>query len=99
SMVKSAFTISELAEAGGATPRTVRYYTAEGLLPPPDARGRFALYSEEHLDRLRLIVRLKEAYLPLMAIRARLTALSPAEVRAMLADAENGSGPASFDDL
>ena len=29
------YTIGELAEAAGVTPRTVRYYTAEGLLPAP----------------------------------------------------------------
>ena len=66
------FTISELAEEAGVTPRTIRFYTAEGLLPPPDTRGRYARYGEEHLDRLRLIQQLKEAFLPLHAIRTHL---------------------------
>ena len=83
---RSTFTISELAEAAGATPRTVRYYTAEGLLPPPDARGRYATYSSEHLDRLFLIDRLKEARLPLTAIRDRLSGLTAEEVRSFVAD-------------
>jgi DNA-binding transcriptional MerR regulator len=52
------YTISQLAEAAGVTPRTIRYYTAEGLLPRPDARGQYALYSQDHLLRLQLIGRL-----------------------------------------
>lgn len=79
------YTISELAAAAGVTPRTVRYYVAEGLLPPPETRGRYALYSDDHLQRLRLIARLKEAYLPLEIIRERVARLAPAEVRQALA--------------
>ncbi len=71
------YTIGELAEATGTTPRTIRYYTAEGLLPPPDTRGRYALYGQEHIDRLQLIARLKDAYLPLGEIKARMEQLSP----------------------
>jgi len=33
------YTIGQLAELAGVTPRTIRYYTAEELLPRPDARG------------------------------------------------------------
>lgn len=78
------YTISELAEAAGATQRTIRYYTAEGLLPPPDTRGRYALYGRDHLRRLELIARLKEAYLPLNEIKARVTRLKPEEVEQAL---------------
>lgn len=77
------YTIGELADAADTTPRTIRYYTAEGLLPPPDTRGRYALYSNEHLWRLRAIARLKEAYLPLQEIRARLTSLSAGDIQAL----------------
>lgn len=68
------YTLSELAAASGISARTIRYYTAEGLLPPPGERGRYAIYSVEHLRRLELIGRLKAAYLPLAAIRERLSA-------------------------
>ena len=85
----ASFTISELADAAGVAPRTVRFYTAEGLLPPPDARGRYALYSDEHLDRLRFILRSKEAYLPLGAIRDRLQELSRDEIHTLLGSAES----------
>ena len=78
------YKLEELAEAAGLTPRTVRYYTAEGLLPPPDARGRFALYGEEHLRRLLLIQRLKNAYVPLERIRQQLEKLSDKEAALLL---------------
>lgn len=79
------YTIGELAEQAGVTPRTIRYYAAEGLLPPPDTRGRYALYGDDHLYRLRLIARLKEAFLPLNAIRARVERLTTTEVQEALA--------------
>lgn len=78
------YTIGDLADAAGVTPRTIRYYTAEGLLPPPDARGRHALYGSEHLSRLLLIARLKDAYLPLGEIKARLDQLTHGQVEALL---------------
>ena len=83
---KQVYTIAELADRAGVTPRTVRYYTAEGLLPPPDTRGRYAVYGDDHLHRLELIARLKEAYLPLGEIRSRLEQLSVEQVQAMLAE-------------
>lgn len=70
---KRSYTIGELAQQAGVTPRTVRYYTTEGLLPQPDTRGRYARYSHAHLARLAEIVRLKAQYLPLHVIRERLT--------------------------
>lgn len=82
------YTIGELAAAAGVTPRTIRYYTAEGLLPPPDARGKYALYTGDHLLRLELIARLKGAYLPLSEIRARVERLSTGEVQQLLEEGE-----------
>src|SRR5262249_10151537 len=90
---------SELADAAGTTPRTIRYYTAEGLLPPPDSRGRYALYSNEHLDRLRLVNRLKDAFQPLIAIKARMEHLDHAEVRRCLDQSELGPPGQSLDEL
>jgi DNA-binding transcriptional MerR regulator len=83
-------TIRELTEAAGVSVRTVRYYIAEGLLPPPEGAGPASVYTRSHLDRLRLITRLKDAYLPLKEIRRRLAGLDDEEVRTMLAavDAE-----------
>lgn len=64
--------IAELAQRAGVTPRTIRYYVAEGLLPPPGGRGQRRSYGQEHVRRLDTIRRLKAAYLPLQEIRRRL---------------------------
>lgn len=69
--------LDELSREAGVTPRTVRYYIAEGLLPPPLTTGRNAQYAPEHLDRLRLITQMKEDFLPLKEIRKRLHDLDP----------------------
>jgi DNA-binding transcriptional MerR regulator len=87
------YSIGELAEAAGVTPRTIRYYTGEGLLPKPDTRGQYAQYGGEHLLRLRLIARLKESYLPLSEIRAYLAPLSADEMRALLNEPSASAGP------
>lgn len=81
--LEGTFSVHELAGAlgEGMTARTVRYYIAEGILPRPDERGRF---SRTHLNRLRLIQRLKDAYLPLAEIRSRMAAVSDEEVAAAL---------------
>jgi DNA-binding transcriptional MerR regulator len=87
------YTISQLAELAGVTPRTIRYYTAEGLLPRPDARGQYALYGEEHLLRLQLIAQLKETYLPLGEIKARIENLDDVQIRALLDEYRESLAP------
>jgi DNA-binding transcriptional MerR regulator len=78
--------ISQLADQAGVSVRTVRYYIEEGLLPPPQVRGRNAYYEEDYLYRLILIQKLKQAFLPLAEIRRRLDQLTPQQVRALLAE-------------
>ena len=78
------YTIGKLAEAAATTPRTIRYYTTERLLPPPLSEGRVALYTEAHRNRLRLIQRLKNAFLPLDAIRNQIADLTDAQVKSLL---------------
>ena len=73
-------TIEELAERSGVSVRTIRFYITEGLLPSPHTRGRNAAYTEEALDRLILIQRLKDAHLPLKEIRDQLASLSPSRI-------------------
>ena len=79
------FKLDELAQAAGTSPRTVRYYVQRGLLPAPAFRGKDSAYSREHLVRLRAIRHLQEQHLPLDAIQAELTRLSPGDL-ARLAD-------------
>ena len=78
------YTLEELAEASGVSPRTIRFYTTEGVLPPP-VRGRFAVYSACHYNRLRLILLLKSALMPLATIRTHLPQLTDAQVVSLLA--------------
>ncbi len=66
------YTLQDLADLAEVTPRTIRYYVAQGLLPSPDRVGPGALYGPGHLARLRLIRRLQREHLPLAEIRSRL---------------------------
>jgi DNA-binding transcriptional MerR regulator len=65
---KDSFTIDELAEAAGMTPRNVRAYRTKGLLAPPLRVGRTSRYRTAHLRRLRDIRQLRDAGLPLKLI-------------------------------
>ena len=49
---RSTLTLVELAEASGVPARTIRFYIAKGLVPPPLVGGRAAWYGEEHLNEL-----------------------------------------------
>jgi DNA-binding transcriptional MerR regulator len=62
-------TIDELAAAAGLPTRTVRLYQSVGVLHPPQRRGRIAVYSDAHLQCLRLIATLQDRGLRLRAIR------------------------------
>ena len=76
--------LTELADKAGVSPRTVRYYIQQGLLPAPESRGPGAHYGTEHVDRLLLIRRLQKEHLPLSEIRKRIDKLSPADVKRLL---------------
>jgi DNA-binding transcriptional MerR regulator len=52
---KARWSLVELAQESGLSPRTIRYYIARGLLRGPEMAGRGAVYGVEHLDRLRRI--------------------------------------------
>ena len=75
------YTLSDLARLADVTPRTIRYYVAQGLLPSPEAAGPATRYGEGHLLRLRLIRRLQRDHLPLAEIRARLERMDDEAVR------------------
>ena len=85
------YAIEVLADAVGVPVRTVRFYIGQGLLPGPDARGRAAAYSQEHLLRLRLIRRLVDQHVPLSEVRERLAGLSLEDVRSILRDEDRRS--------
>jgi DNA-binding transcriptional MerR regulator len=88
------FDLNELSAAAGVTPRTVRYYVQQGLLPSPGTRGPGTRYDRAHLDRLQLIRVLQRQHLPLAEIRRRVEALDDSGVRDALA-ARPRQGPDS----
>jgi DNA-binding transcriptional MerR regulator len=49
------WSLAELAEKAGLSPRTIRYYISRGLLDGPAVAGRGAVYTTGHLNRLREI--------------------------------------------
>jgi len=74
------YTMADLEAESGMTARTIRYYIAEGLLPPAYGRGPTAVYDADHLLRLRYIQRLKDERMPLGDIKARLNGLTPDDI-------------------
>ncbi len=90
------YSLADLARLADVTPRTVRYYVAQGLLPSPDAAGSATRYSEGHLARLRLIKRLQRDHLPLSEIRSRLERMGDDDVDAVLALGEPEEPPPSM---
>jgi DNA-binding transcriptional MerR regulator len=74
----------ELSDRARVSPRTIRFYIQQGLIPAPEARGPGAHYGPEHVDRLRLIKLLQREHLPLSEIRRRIEKLPPEEVKRIL---------------
>ena len=94
------YTLADLARLADVTPRTVRYYVAQGLLPSPEAAGPSTRYGEGHLARLRLIKRLQREHLPLAEIRLRLERMGDEEIVATVTalDAVEPEPPRGPDD-
>jgi DNA-binding transcriptional MerR regulator len=80
------YQIHELAEKAGVSIRTIRFYIDEGLLPAPQVRGRYSVYSDEYLARLELIRLLKDRYLPLREIRVLLQSTSDENIQQLLGE-------------
>lgn len=77
------YSLTELADLAGVTPRTVRYYLSQGLLTSPGTSGPGAKYDDTHLGRLRLIRKLQREHLPLAEIRQRLAGLDDATIASL----------------
>jgi DNA-binding transcriptional MerR regulator len=81
------YTLTDLADLAGVTPRTIRYYLSRGLLPSVGASGPGPKYDDSHLARLRLIKRLQAEHQPLAEIRRRLETLDDATITAIATEA------------
>ena len=89
------YDLNELSERAGVTPRTVRYYIQQGLLPAPDAQGPATRYGQGHLDRLLLIRQLQREHQPLAEIRAQLGGLRDEDVSRVLSKSRPTKRPSS----
>jgi DNA-binding transcriptional MerR regulator len=63
------FAVDDLASLAGVTPRTVRYYIAQGLIDKPEGEKRGAHYLRRHLKQLLQVRRWTDAGLSLDRIR------------------------------
>lgn len=63
------YKVSELADKAGVTKRTIHYYISKGLLLPPNGNGVNSTYDDSHLERLLLIKKLQNEFMPLNKIR------------------------------
>ena len=79
------YAVGELADLGGVSRRTVRYYVHEGLIPAPLGVGRGDHYGREHLDRLLQVKALQEAGRSLDEIRQLLDGGAAAAARPVVA--------------
>ena len=70
------YTIGDLERETGISPRNIRYYITQGLLPPANGRGVGATYTADHLLRLKYINKLKQDNLPLSEMRKQMEGLS-----------------------
>ena len=69
--------MGELADLGGVSRRTVRYYVQERLISPPSGLGRGAKYGREHLDQLVQVKALQERGLSLDEVRLAMRSATP----------------------
>jgi len=63
------YAIDELATLAGVTPRTVRFYIAQGLIDRPAGEKRGAHYLQRHLEQLLLVRRWTDAGVSLERVR------------------------------
>ena len=63
------YSIGQLAELGSVSRRTVHFYVQQGLIDPPEGRGRGSYYTDRHLDQLQRVLALQREGLPLRRIQ------------------------------
>ena len=69
---KAPYKIKDLSKISGVSRETIRFYVAQGLLPPPVKTSRnVGWYTERHVEMLSLIGKLQsERFLPLKVIKS-----------------------------
>lgn len=62
-------TIDQLAQRVGMTVRNIREWQTQGLVPPPERRGRIGVYGEWHIAVIKRVQRLQAEGFPLEVIK------------------------------
>jgi DNA-binding transcriptional MerR regulator len=76
------FSLDDLASKTGYDKRVIRSFIEQGLLRGPETMGRYARYSQAHLDRLLAIKALKDSNgLPISEVRQALLKISSHEIK------------------
>lgn len=95
-MPEQSFSLDELASATGFDRRVIRSFIEQGLLRGPETMGRYARYSQSHLERLLAIKALKNARgLQLVEVRRALLTMSGDEIKALAISAQKGPADAA----
>jgi DNA-binding transcriptional MerR regulator len=79
-MADGEYSIDELSAVTRVPSRTIRFYQSKGALPKPEIRGRVAVYSDDHVNRLGLIAKLQDQGLRIKAIRDLLARVDRGEL-------------------
>lgn len=88
----SKYTTGEIAKLCGVSVRTVQYYDTRNILVPSElSEGGRRLYSEEDLERLRIICFLREMDLPINTIGELLAEEDPGSVIGILLDEQENT--------
>ncbi|MFQ5352941.1 MAG: MerR family transcriptional regulator [Candidatus Binatia bacterium] len=91
------YSVAELGRATGLSVDTIRYYQGLGLLSPPAKRGRKAVYSDEHFERLQVVRSMANRGLPLKIIALLLNKPTGNSAdQALLAAIEESAGAQSY---
>ena len=88
----SKYTTGEIAKLCGVSVRTVQYYDTRNILVPSElSEGGRRLYSEEDLERLKIICFLREMDLPINTIGELLAEEDPGSVIGILLDEQENT--------
>lgn len=85
--------LEDVAARAGVTPRLVRAWVADGVLPKPELRGRMTTYDDDFQERLAVVVALRRSGLRLEAIRRKMTSMTRDELRAAVAPPSAAAPP------
>ncbi len=78
------YSLEDLAQLTGLSPRTIRNYIQKGLLPGAETRGRNASYTDLHLNRLQCIQIIRDkSGLPLDELRLVMQSLSEEQIHSI----------------